>query len=117
MSADERPELLFTGESTSSQVRRFNAELDSALRRLSDREREVQLAMSELASARQENQQLRERVVELTGRLAFRPRLPVTDDEVRQWFADRGLALGCGPAVVFAALRKDFNQTTEGDEA
>lgn len=44
------------------------------------------------------------------SQLNRRPRLPVNDDEVRRWYADRGLNMSCGPAVLFAALRRDFNQ-------
>lgn len=44
------------------------------------------------------------------NRLRDRPRLPVTDDEVRRWYAERDLNMSCGPAVLFAALRRDFNQ-------
>lgn len=110
--ADPRPRMP-GAESTSASLRRVEAELGSALAKLGDRERELALAMDELAGARQDNDRLRERVVELTGRLAFRPRLPETDEEVCAWYAERGLALSCGPAVLFAALRRDFNQTKD----
>jgi hypothetical protein len=81
------------GESTSARLRRTEAELGSALTQLN----RVTKLHDELA----------ERYAELLTKV-MTTRLPVTDDEVRAWYADRGLNMSCGAGVLFAALRKEY---------
>lgn len=79
----------FVAESTAAKLRRVEAELGSALSRL----RVVSKQRDEL-------------------RAAVRA-LPDTDGEIRQWYADHDLNLSCGPAFVFAALRRDFEEAAD----
>lgn len=77
---------------------RLRADLADARNAVAAYARVGDLALAELATARTELDLLR----------AARPRLPATAREIRAWYAERGLALSCGPAVLFSALRREF---------
>ncbi len=113
-------------ESTSAHLRRVEAERDELAVRAADleqvREELKQLRLShegchdDYTQWAAEKAEMVDASLALKAQLAAIPRLPVTDDEVRQWYADRHLAMSCGPAVLFAALRRDFNQPDPSTE-
>jgi hypothetical protein len=110
----------FGGESTSAALRRTEAELGSALAALAVVTRDRDALVGELHASEGRRAEvavaalaIRDDRNRLKAERDALPRLPATDDEVRQWYADRHLAMSCGAAWLFAALRKDFNQTTE----